>query len=76
MLQVSSNFCGFLSSCWTYCLQDGDEKDAKQLREQLEALRFKRKLKQLSTLQDFADAAIAVNDIRGEALLNHMPCLP
>lgn len=44
---------------------DVDEKEAKQMQEQLVELRFKRKLKQLSLLQDFADAAIAINDIRG-----------
>jgi len=43
---------------------DVDEKEAKQMQEQLVELRFKRKLKQLSLLQDFADAAIAINDIR------------
>ncbi len=44
---------------------DDDEKDAKQIQEQLAALRFEQTLKQLSVLQDFADAAIAANDIRG-----------
>lgn len=44
---------------------DDDEKKAKQLHNQLERIRSRRKLKQLSMLQDFADAAIALNDIRG-----------
>lgn len=45
---------------------DDDEKDSRQLRQQLADVRSRRILKQLSLLQDSADAAIAVNDIRGK----------
>ena len=47
--------------------EKADEKAAKVLERDLYVLRFKRTLRQLALLQDFADAMVAVNDIRGAA---------
>ena len=48
-----------------HCLQDEKTKEAKAVEGELATLRFKRTLRQLAIVQDFADAAIAVNDLRG-----------
>ncbi len=55
--------------------QEDQEKEAEILEKELAALRFKRTLRTLAIVQDLADAALAINDLRGGFQFSRAPRL-